>query len=258
MTALFDTHCHFDFSQFGDDFHSELLSAKEQGVERFLVPSVNESNWPAVQKLSEQYPEIFHALGFHPWFLPSPHSLSLSALQRAIEHRTPQCVAIGECGLDFSIDTPTELQERFLSAQLELAQQHDLPVILHCRKAHHRLIPLLKRYPLKRAGVLHGFSGSYQQGMSYIELGYYIGVGGTITYPRANKTRVAISQLPLDSLVLETDAPDMPMQGFQGQPNHPKMLPKVLSELALLKKETEQTIAQSLWKNSHLLFSICE
>ncbi|PMJ92555.1 TatD family hydrolase [Vibrio sp. 10N.261.55.A7] len=258
MTALFDTHCHFDFRQFGGDFDSELSAAKQQGVERFLIPSVNEDNWLAVQQLSYQYPEIYHALGFHPWFLPSQPAKALPSLVQALEQRSSQCVAIGECGLDFMTDTPSDRQESYLSMQLELAQQYDLPVILHCRKAHHRLIPMLKRYPLLKGGVLHGFSGSAQQAMSYIELGFYIGVGGTITYPRANKTRVAVSQLPLEFLVIETDAPDMPMHGFQGQPNHPKMLPKVLSELALLKKESEQTIARSLWKNSHKLLSICE
>ncbi|MGF1696763.1 TatD family hydrolase [Vibrio lamellibrachiae] len=256
--GLFDTHCHFDFDSFSGNFEAELRLAERQGVERFLVPAINESNWSSIQSLSKRYPQIYHALGFHPWFLPPTSKDIQPALSQALEQRSTHCVAIGECGLDFAIESEHGLQERCLSVQLELAQQYQLPVILHCRKAHHRLIPLLKRYPLSKGGVLHGFSGSYQQAMAYIELGFYIGVGGTITYPRANKTRQAITDLPLDYLVIETDAPDMPLHGFQGQNNHPLMLPKVLSELALMKKQTEQTIAQSLWQNSHLLFSICE
>ncbi|MCK6262437.1 TatD family hydrolase [Vibrio sp. ZSDE26] len=258
MTRLFDTHCHFDFDGFKDNFLDELAAAQSKGVERFLIPSINESNWQRVQSLSNLHANIYHAFGFHPYFLNASVDTQFAHLIEILESRTSQCVAIGECGLDFMIDVDHQLQERTLVKQIELAQQYRLPVILHCRKAHHRLLPILRRYPLPKGGVLHGFSGSYQQAMSYIELGFYIGVGGTITYPRANKTRQAIAKLPLDFLVIETDAPDMPMCGFQGQKNHPKMLPNVLLELALLKKQPEQTIAQSLWQNSHLLFSICE
>ncbi|MGC9402832.1 TatD family hydrolase [Vibrio genomosp. F10] len=258
MPPLFDTHCHFDFEHFQGDFNAELSSAEREGVKKFLIPAINESNWQAVQLLSSQHPQIYHALGFHPYFLNDSVEQDVKALSQALELRSPQCVAIGECGLDFSIDASQALQERYLLIQLELAQQYQLPVILHCHKANHRLIPLLKKYPLAKGGILHGFSGSLQQAMDFIELGFYIGVGGTITYPRANKTRKTMSDLPLDYLVIETDAPDMPMCGFQGKKNHPKMLPKVLSELALLKEQSEQTVAQSLWESSHRSLFICE
>jgi TatD DNase family protein len=117
---------------------------------------------------------------------------------------------------------------------------------------------MVKAAKLPKGGVLHAFSGSYQQAMEWVRLGFLIGVGGTITYPRANKTRDAIQRLPLQHLVLETDAPDMPILGYQGEPNHPSKLIYVLNELSALHIENKQSIASQLWENSNSAFSICE
>lgn len=160
--------------------------------------------------------------------------------------------------MDFAIDVPVELQEQALELQFELARRFDLPVILHSRKAHNRLIQLVKAAKLPKGGVLHAFSGSYQQAMEWIRLGFLIGVGGTITYPRANKTRDAIQRISLENIVLETDAPDMPIIGYQGEPNHPSKLIHVLNELAVLRTESKQSIASQLWENSNSAFFICE
>ncbi len=117
-----------------------------------------------------------------------------------------------------------ERQQVVLSAQLKLAKQFDLPVILHSRKSHDPLAAMLRRFDVPARGVVHGFAGSLSQAQAFVKLGYYIGVGGTITYDRANKTRHVMSQLPLTSLLFETDAPDMPVSGFQGEPNRPERI----------------------------------
>jgi TatD DNase family protein len=150
------------------------------------------------------------------------------------------------------------LQERIFIHQIEMANQYQLPIILHSRKTDNRLLQLLKQNRFQYGGVLHGFSGSYQQAMQFIECGFYIGVGGVITYPRAKKTRQAVAQLPLEKLVLETDSPDMPLNGHQGKANHPKMIGEIVSCLASLKGMSRQTIAENVWKNGNLAFGICE
>lgn len=255
---LFDTHCHFDFEPFADDFPAQLRTAKEQGVERFLIPSIGPTNWQRVRELSCHHREIYYSLGIHPYFLNLESNTDLTGLELALMERSSKCLAVGECGLDAMVDMDSKLQESILSAQVAMAQSSNLPLILHARKTHNRLIQILKQHKFKHGGILHGFSGSYQQAMQFVDLGFYIGVGGVITYPRANKTRQAISQLPEHSLVLETDAPDMPLNGYQGKPNHPKLLAKTLTCLAELKKTPKQTFASILWKNSNLALNICE
>ncbi|MGR5420332.1 TatD family hydrolase [Vibrio sp. PNB22_4_1] len=255
---LFDTHCHFDFDVFQDDFAHQFELAREQGIERILIPSVGPSNWSRIQTIASQYPGLYYALGFHPYFLQPDFDQHVAELERQLSQAGKHCVAIGECGLDFSINVPVALQERALELQFELARKFKLPVILHCRKAHNRLVQMVKTAKLPKGGVLHAFSGSYQQAMEWVRLGFFIGVGGTITYPRANKTRDAIQRLSLEHLVLETDAPDMPILGYQGKSNHPSKLIHVLNELALLHSQQWQTIACQMWENSNSVFSICE
>ncbi|XAW89973.1 TatD family hydrolase [Vibrio sp. CDRSL-10 TSBA] len=256
---LFDTHCHFDFDAFAAHFADELALASQQGVQRILIPSIGRQNWQRVATLAADYPDhIYYALGYHPYFLASAGLNPLHNLELALDARSSSCVAVGEVGLDAMVDIDAKVQETLLLGQLALAQAAGLPVVLHSRKTHNRLLQLLKQTRFQGGGVLHAFSGSEQEARQFIDLGFKIGVGGGITYPRANKTRRTISALPLEHLVLETDAPDMPLCGYQGHNNHPCRLPLVLNELVLLRKEDKQTVASTVWKNSNLLFSICE
>lgn len=256
--TLFDSHCHLDFPLFETDFSHILQSAQHVGVKRFLIPSVGPENWSRVAELSSQHPEIYYALGLHPYFLKADYTLYQTQLMARLDARPTRCVAIGECGLDFAIKVDPALQEEALQWQFELARQYGLPVILHCRKAHNRLIQMVKVANLPKGGVLHAFSGSYEQGMEWVRLGFSLGIGGTITYPRANKTRQAVAKLPLEHLLLETDAPDMPLNGYQGVVNTPSQIVNILTILCELRNQTKQTVASQLWKNSNSLFSICE
>ncbi|WP_061040279.1 TatD family hydrolase [Vibrio coralliirubri] len=261
---LFDTHCHADFDAFDSSFSVEqsldgyLKEAKQAQVEKLLIPSIGQSNWGELEKIAQSHPNIYYALGFHPYFLDQADEAQFSELRLLLSSKNSQCVAIGECGLDFFVDVERTKQERFFIQQMELAKAFDLPLIIHERKSYNRLIELIKQHKFTLGGVIHGFSGSEQQALAWIKLGFYIGVGGTITYPRAQKTRTTIAKLPLECLVLETDAPDMPMYGNQGNVNHSKYLVTILNELFLLRKEPKQSIAAQIWQNSHRAFGICE
>ncbi|KYK94167.1 TatD family hydrolase, partial [Aggregatibacter actinomycetemcomitans] len=143
----------------------------------------------------------------------------------------------------------------FLEAQLHLAKKHNLPVNLHSRKSHEQLFSFLRRIAVPKCGVVHGFAGSYDQAKRFVDLGYKVGVGGTITYERANKTRQTIAKLPLEALLLETDSPDMPVFGFQGQPNRPERVVQVFNALCALRSETPAQIAETIWRNSVAKFA---
>lgn len=277
--TLIDTHCHFDFPVFSD-LNKELAKAQEAGVCKIVIPATQQSGWEHLQSLSEQHSSLYYSLGLHPYFLEQHNCLvqnrfleqhrflnqysesSLDQLDEALTQRDLKCVAVGECGLDFMLDarllTEQNIQKQYqlFDGQLQLAIKHDLPLIIHSRKSHDKILQRLRNNPPQKGGVIHAFSGSYQQALEYVKLGFYIGVGGVITYQRANKTRQAIAQLPLNRLVLETDAPDMPVFGYQGQPNHPAHLLDIFDSLCVLRKEQKSEIAKQLWYNSCQLFQI--
>lgn len=254
---LTDSHCHFDFAAFGCSSGTEREQhwrrAQAVGVHRLVIPGIEAKQWPQLPKLCAEHSGLYYALGLHPWWLEEAADDWQQALAQALADRDNNCVAVGEIGLDKHLSLPLEQQEAAVIAQLKLAQQCDLPVILHSQGTHDRLLKWLRTYPVI-GGVVHGFSGSLQQAQAFWQLGIYIGIGGTITYPRANKTRNAIAALPIEALVLETDAPDMPLCGFQGQPNHPSQLPLVLRALSELRQMDEISLSQQLERNVNRLF----
>ncbi|MBD1226331.1 TatD family hydrolase [Xenorhabdus griffiniae] len=254
---LIDTHCHFDFPPFAGDEIASLQQASQMGVEKIIVPTISQTNFQRVSALAETYSPIYAAFGLHPLYIAEHQQVHLDALAQKLQKKEAKCVAVGEIGLDLYMPNPQfEKQKSMLEVQLRLAKQYDLPVILHSRKSHDQLAAILRKHKLPRAGVIHGFAGSLSQAQAFIRLGFYIGVGGTITYDRAQKTRSAIAQLPLSSLVLETDAPDMPLSGFQGQPNRPERVAQVFSVLCQLRRESTDEIANQIYQNSMTLFAL--
>ncbi len=257
IPTLFDTHCHLDFDAFPSTLDSVIASARTRGVTRFLIPSVGHWNWQKVATLSNSHPEIYYALGMHPYFFVRHEPQDSERLLSIVMQQDDKCVAIGECGLDFYDSAQNKAaQLSLLEAHIDIANQCQLPIILHCRKAHQEMVSLLKRQPAQYGGVIHGFTGSYQQACDYLKLGFHLGVGGSITYERAKKTRNAIQHVPLASIVLETDAPDMPISGFQGMPNHPDRLPYVLRSLSTIRSEPIAEIANITLLSSCELFGI--
>ncbi|OTA18238.1 deoxyribonuclease YjjV [Xenorhabdus vietnamensis] len=252
-----DTHCHFDFSPFAGDETASLKQARQAGVEKIIVPTISQMNFQRVSALAKDYSPIYAAFGLHPLYIAEHQDIHLDELDQKLQEKDTKFVAVGEIGLDLYMPEPQfEKQKRTLEAQLKLAKQHDLPVILHSRKSHDQLAAILRKHKLLRTGVIHGFAGSLSQAQVFIRMGFYIGVGGTITYDRAQKTRSTISQLPLSSLVLETDAPDMPLSGFQGQPNRPERVAQVFSVLCELRQESPEEIAKQIYQNSMALFAL--
>ncbi|MCG7368164.1 TatD family hydrolase [Pantoea sp. ACRSH] len=254
-----DTHCHFDFPPFAGDERASIARAAEAGVERIIVPAVEASRFARIVSLAAQHPALYAALGLHPIAIDRHEEAHLEQLEHWLRQQPAKLTAIGEIGLDLYMDNPQFARQEFLlDAQLRLAKRYDLPVIMHSRRTHDKLALHLRRHDLPRRGVVHGFAGSLQQAQAFIKLGYAIGVGGTLTYERASKTRNTLAQLPLDALLLETDAPDMPLHGFQGEPNRPERARLVWQTLCELRPEPPQAIAEALWRNTCALFSLPE
>ncbi|AEY00764.1 TatD-like deoxyribonuclease [Oceanimonas sp. GK1] len=251
---LTDTHCHFDFTAFADDRAGHWQRAQAAGVHRLVIPGVEERQWPGLPALCDTLAGTRYALGLHPWWVEGASAQWQPRLVAALNAADERCVAIGETGLDMACKLPLAEQEDALVFQLKLACERGLPVIMHSHKAHDRLLKWLRRFtPV--GGVVHGFAGSLQQAEAFWKLGIHLGIGGTITYERAQKTRNTVAAMPLEALVLETDAPDMPLCGFQGQPNHPERLPLVLQALAELRREPVAQLATALEANAGRLFA---
>lgn len=249
-----DTHCHLDFSAFEPDREAVLSQAYERGVHRLVIPGVQASQWSALSTFQHQQVALAWAAGLHPWFTAGHQDLHLTELAQTLREQTP--CAVGEIGLHQTPHTTHEMPKQIslLEAQLDLARQFDLPVILHQVGAHNELIKALKRAAPVAGGVVHAFSGSAEMATEYGRFGLSVGLGGVITYPRAAKTRRAVSRLPLDSLVLETDGPDMPLCGFQGVRNVPAQIPSVFRSLCRLRTEPPAVLAEALEANATRLF----
>lgn len=249
---MIDSHCHLDLADFATDIAAVLQRAQQAGVEKFLNVGIDEQHWPQQLALQKRYACIELAFGHHPCLLPEKKQLT-RLRQWCLQHRE-QMVAVGEIGLDRHISTDLATQQWWLHGQLELAQELHLPVILHHRQSHDLLQAALKSYPLPRGGVVHAFSGSVQVAEQYLKHGFYLGVGATITYPRAKKTIETIKQIDLTHLLLETDSPDMPLCGRQGLRNEPQHVVQIADKLAMLKNLDVSHVALITNANYQRLF----
>jgi len=265
---LTDSHCHLDFDEFSGDLTALLLNCRKSGIHRIIVPSTEPDNWLKVINLCTQHqadenlaPQLYPCLGIHPWFLSAYGLEQLEQLAALTRQYRDILVAVGETGIDAVIAEKEDNLNRqisFFEYQLQLARDCQLPVIVHHRRSHHHIIPLLKRTPSPYGGIIHAFSGSYQEAKTYIDLGFKLGIGGTITYDRAVKTINTVKRLPLSAIVLETDAPSMPLAGFQGQSNSPLRLVNVFECLGTMRQEPGEVIAAEIEKNINNLFRLTE
>jgi TatD DNase family protein len=251
---LIDSHCHFDDTSFDADRPDALTRAHAVGVTEQVIPAVKAAWWPRIRQLCIDYPELHPTYGLHPMYLADHLPADLEHLRDWATLEQP--VAIGECGLDFYIDDPQPQHQQFyFEGQLEVAREFDLPVIIHARRAVEDVINTIRRFPGVR-GVLHSYSGSEQQARRLIDLGFVMSFGGPLTYERANKLRRLIQALPLDAILLETDAPDQPDSGHRGERNEPAYLPTVLQTISQLRGEPMERIAQQTRDNTRRLFRL--
>jgi TatD DNase family protein len=249
---LYDSHCHLDVEAFDADRDAVLARARAAGVGRQLVPAIDAAHWPGLQALCDAHADLVPAYGLHPLLLDDHRDEHLEQLDTLLA-RQPRA-AVGECGLDFYVDgLDAGRQRHFFAAQLQLARRHDRPLVLHARRAVEEVTLSLRRIGGLR-GVVHSFSGSPEQARQLFELGFCLGIGGPVTYPRAHRLRRLVATMPLEFLLLETDAPDQPDAGHRGQRNEPARLPEVLRVVADLRGQGEQHVAEATTANARRLF----
>jgi TatD DNase family protein len=241
-----DTHCHLDAAEFAPDRDAVVARAAAAGVGRIVLPAVEVGNFDAVRALAHAHGHAY-ALGIHPLYTPGAAPDALERLRAALQahHEDPRLVAVGEIGLDFFVSgLDPALQQRFYLAQLALAREFGLPVLLHVRRSADQLLKGLRRTEVP-GGIAHAFNGSQQQAAQFAERGFALGFGGTMTFERALQIRRLAAAVHVDALVLETDAPDIPPQwlyrsaaeraaGAQGR-NEPAELPRIAEALAALR-----------------------
>lgn len=254
--VLFDSHCHLDVPAFDADRESVLERARQLGVRDILVPAIQRSGWAFLLDLCRREADLHPALGLHPIYLEQ-HQLEvdLTALEQALaEHPV---TAIGEIGLDYFLpELDRGRQLALFQAQLQIAREARLPVILHVRKAHDEVLACLRRLR-PGGGLVHAFNGSLEQARRYIELGFALGFGGMITYAGSTRLRALARALPLEHLVLETDAPDMTVAAHRGERNSPEYLPDCLAALAEIKEgEPPERIAAITTHNARRVLGL--
>lgn len=245
--ALIDTHCHLDAAEFDADREIIIQDALNNDIQMMVVPAVHRNNFETVSQLAQTHSCCAHALGIHPMYVADAKPSDLEFLDqeigKQIQSEHPP-VAIGEIGLDFFIaDYNKALQEYYFVEQLKIANQYNLPVILHVRRAIDDVLKHLRQHKV-HGGIAHAFNGSRQQANAFIDLGFKLGFGGALTYPRALKIRELVSTLPLEAIVLETDAPDIPPEWLKNDKrNSPNQLLNISQIIASLRhiKHTQVT-----------------
>ena len=234
---LIDTHCHLDAAEFDSDRDAVIDQAQRDGVAAIVIPAVEAANFATVRSLAHRVPGGAYALGIHPKYVDRALDSDLERLREALEasRDDPKLVAVGEIGLDHFVPGLDRVrQQRFLEAQLRMAGAFELPVILHVRRAQDPILASLRKNRVC-GGIAHAFNGSLQQANAYTNLGFALGIGGAMTDPRALRIRALASELPLEALVLETDAPDIAPIWCRGQRNTPGELPCIAEVLAALR-----------------------
>ena len=251
-----DTHCHLDAHEFGDQSLDVARRALEGGVSMIVIPAVERGNFGAVASLAAGAANVSYALGIHPICVPNAQPEDLVFLRAAIEQALPdpKFVAIGEVGLDFFIPmlrepAMREKQDHFFREQLRMARDFNLPVLTHVRRSQDQVLKHVRQIR-PPGGIAHAFNGSFQQAQMYIDLGFKLGFGGAMTFTRALQIRRLAMQLPLSSIVLETDAPDISPAWIHPARNSPENLPAIGAALAHMRSIELEELARVMRENS--------
>lgn len=244
---LIDTHIHLDAAEFDPDRDAVIAAARAAGVGGFIVPAVEVANFDRVAALSAAHADIRHAYGIHPLYVDRAEPGDLEILDQRLSNG--DAIAVGEIGLDFFVPgLDRERQEAFFVAQLKLARRFNLPVILHVRRAVDQILKHLRRVDVP-GGIAHAFNGSRQQSDVFIGLGFKLGFGGAMTFEGSRRIRELAATLPLEAIVLETDAPDMAPAWGQGTRNLPQNLPRFARVLAELRGNSFEAITDATSRN---------
>lgn len=253
---LVDSHSHLDAAEFDRDRGAVIERARRAGVLQQIVPAVTAEGWPALKAMCESAPGLFPGYGLHPTFLQYHRDEHLELLREWIERERP--THVGECGLDYYVEgLDLEFQRRLFLAQLEMAKDFDLPVVVHALRAVDDVTAALRRIGGLR-GVVHSFGGSPEQAAQLFKLGFHLGIGGPVTYERAKRLRGIVATMPLEFLLLETDSPDQPLSVDRGKRNEPARLVDVAGVVAELRGASVAEIAEATTRNARWLFALPE
>ncbi|HWX67786.1 MAG TPA: TatD family hydrolase [Rhodanobacter sp.] len=254
MSKLVDSHVHLDDDAFDVDRDAVIERADQAGVDTMIVPAVDADSWPRITALCANHHQLHPAFGLHPMFLDKHAPEHVDALSAWLDENP--AVAVGEIGLDFHVDgLDHELQRHYFLRQLRLARERDLPVIVHARAALEEVSLTLRRTGGLR-GVVHSFSGSEQQARQLWHMDFCIGIGGPVTYERAQRLRRIVAQMPIEFLLLESDAPDQPDVTHRGERNEPARIAEILQCVAQLRGEPVATIAAATTANASRVFGL--
>jgi TatD DNase family protein len=254
---MIDSHCHLDFPAFDHDRAAMIARSQALGVKKMVVVGVTRQHWPRLWNTVENTAGLYAAFGLHPYFLAEHQDKDIQALVEQLSRYQdhPKLCAVGEIGLDFFLkDLDPKQQIRLFEQQVAVAAEFNLPVIIHSRRANAQVTAILKQAKLPRAGIIHAFSGSYEEALEYIKLGFLLGFGGAATWPRATRLQTVLRQLPIEHIVLETDSPDMPPEWLAGQRNSPEHLPQICQHLAQTYGISAQDFAAHTTLNAQRLF----
>ena len=253
---LIDTHCHIDLADFDEDREQVLNTCCTDGIQPLIAPGVFQKDWDSLLDITSRNPLIKPAIGLHPLYIEQHQQEDISRLEQQVSSNK-EIVAIGEIGLDLYGKHPDiETQQWYFSEQVKIAKKYELPIIVHARKSHDLILKTIRQFKFQYGGTMHAFSGSLQQAQASIELGFKLGFGGTITYERASRTRDVLRQIPLESIVLETDAPFMPPFKKQGIRNTPVNLRMILKCAAELRNMPEGDLEEITYQNSKKVFNL--
>jgi len=250
-----DSHAHLELDEFDNDRENVINRARQERLEAILVVGINLDDSYRAVELAHQYDMLFAAVGVHPHDVKKIESQTYDRMAELAQGK--KVVAYGEIGLDFFRNrSPKDIQIKRFGEQLELAQTLNLPVIIHDRDAHRETAAILKNWKGEKRGVIHCFSGDYAMAKQCLDLGFYISIPGTITYPKAEELREVVKKIPLSTILIETDCPFLPPQPYRGKRNEPAYVSHVAHKIAAIKNVAVADIELQTTDNAHHLFSL--
>ena len=256
MTSFIDTHCHLD--KLDSTPEEAIIEAKQAGVQRMVTVSVDEPSLDFVSSMVQQFPEVYGSVGFHPHDAAElTEDLEQKIRKLALEEK--KLIAIGETGLDYHyMYSSAEVQQQVFSKQLLLAVELNLPVIMHSREAETDTLNILQEIPVPPLGVAHSFTSSFEMAKTLVEMGWYLGINGIVTFKNAEDLREVVSWLPLDRLLLETDSPFLAPIPFRGKPNKPAYIPAIATFIAELRGISLEQLSEQTSANAQRLFNFSD
>lgn len=252
---IFDTHAHYDDEQFDDDRKDLLLSMQENGVGTIVNVSATYNSCEKVVDMAQQYPFMYAAVGIHPDEVGSLNEETFAHMKELFQRK--KVIAVGEIGLDYYWDNEShDTQKKWFIRQLELARELNLPVLIHSREAAADTFEIMKEYGQGLKGVIHCYSYSKEMAKEYVKMGFYIGVGGVVTFKNARKLKETVEEIPLSSIVLETDCPYLAPEPYRGKRNHSAYIKYVAEKIAELKGTTYEEVVNQTEKNAKEMYGL--